>query len=347
MEKFIYFFNFVFYSGVLYGTMIVTKPYERNFYMKIVLLDAKTLGDDIPLCAFSEMGEFVSYPKTSPEEAPERIKDAKVIITNKVKLTGEILKHAPSLSLICVTATGYDNVDIGYCKKNGVALCNVKGYSTECVAQLTVSMALSLTNHLRVFDDYVKSGEYSKSGIQNKLTPVFNEVYGKTWGIIGLGNIGKRVADIAKVMGCKVLAYKRTPVEDYECVDLETLMKKSDIISVHIPSSPETVGLISREMLALTKERAILVNVARGNILDEEAVADAILDGSLYGFGCDVYSTEPFPENHPYSRLSGCDNVILTPHMAWGGYETRVRLVDEVAQNIKAFVTKENRNRVI
>lgn len=315
--------------------------------MKIILLDAKTLGSDIPLTVFSDMGEFVSYPKTSPEEAPDRIADADVIVTNKVKLRGDILKYAPNLKLICVTATGYDNVDIDYCKKNSVAVCNVKGYSTECVAQLTVSMALSLTNHLRVFDDYVKSGEYSKSGIQNKLTPTFNEVYGKTWGIVGLGNIGKRVADIAKVMGCKVLAYKRTPVEDYECVGLETLMKESDIISVHIPSSPETAGLISREMLSLMKERAILINVARGNILDEAAVADAILDGSLYGFGCDVYSTEPFPENHPYSKLSKCDNVILTPHMAWGGYETRVRLVDEVAENIRAFYKGEERNRIV
>ena len=315
--------------------------------MKIILLDAKTLGSDIPLTVFSDMGEFVSYPTTSPEEAPGRIADADVIVTNKVKLRADILKYAPNLKLICVTATGYDNVDIDYCKQNGIAVCNVKGYSTECVAQLTVSMALSLTNHLRVFDDYVKSGEYSKSGIQNKLTPTFNEVYGKTWGIVGLGNIGKRVADIARVMGCKVLAYKRTPVEDYECVDLETLMRESDFISVHIPSSPETVGLISREMLSLTKERAILINVARGNVLDEQAVADAILDGSLYGFGCDVYSTEPFPENHPYSKLSKCDNVILTPHMAWGGYETRVRLVFEVAENINAFYKGEERNRVV
>ena len=315
--------------------------------MKIILLDAKTLGSDIPLTVFSDMGEFVSYPTTSPEEAPDRVADADVIVTNKVKLRSDILKHAPNLKLICVTATGYDNVDIDYCKQNGVAVCNVKGYSTECVAQLTISMALSLTNHLRVFNDYVKSGQYSKSGIQNKLTPTFNEVYGKTWGIVGLGNIGKRVADIARVMGCRVLAYKRTPVDDYECVDLETLMRESDFISVHIPSSPETVGLISREMLSLMKERAILINVARGNVLDEEAVANAILDGSLHGFGCDVYSTEPFPENHPYSKLSGCDNVILTPHMAWGGYETRVRLVSEVAENINAFYKGEERNRVV
>ncbi len=315
--------------------------------MKIVLLDAKTLGADIPLSAFSEIGEFVSYPKTEPEEISERIKDTDVIVTNKVKLRADVLKHAPNLKLICVTATGYDNVDIDYCKQNGIAVCNVKGYSTDCVAQLTVSMALSLANHLRQFDDYVKSGEYSKSGIQNKLTPVFYEMNGKTWGIVGLGNIGKKVAEIAKALGCKVIAFKRTPDPDFECVDLETLMRESDFVSVHIPSSPETVGIISREMLSVMKEKAILINVARGNVLDEKAVADAVLDGSLYGFGCDVYSTEPFPENHPYSALSKCDNVILTPHMAWGGYETRARLVDEVAKNIRAFYEGNMRNRIV
>lgn len=315
--------------------------------MKIILLDAKTLGSDIPLTVFSDMGKFTAYPKTDPADIPERIKDAEVIVTNKVKLRADTLCHAPNLKLICVTATGYDNVDIDYCKEKGVAVCNVKGYSTECVSQLTISMALSLTNHLRVFDDYVKSGEYSRSGIQNKLTPTFNEVYGKTWGVIGLGNIGKKVACVASALGCRVLAFKRTPDPDFECVDLDTLMRESDIISVHIPSSPETIGLISKEKLALTKERAILINVARGNILDEKAVADAILDGSLYGFGCDVYSTEPFPEDHPYTKLKDCDNVILTPHMAWGGYETRVRLVDEVAENIKAFYNGEERNRIV
>ena len=315
--------------------------------MKIVLLDSKTLGEDISLAAFSRLGDFVHYPTTNPDKVCERIKDADVIITNKVKLSGALLKSASHLTLICVTATGYDNVDTEYCRQAGVAVANVKGYSTECVSQLTVSMALSLMNHLRFFDDYVKSGEYSISGVQNKLEPTFNEIYGKTRGVIGLGNIGKRVADIAKVLGCHVLAYKRTPVDDYKCVDLETLVKESDIISVHIPSSSETVGLINEKMLSLMKERTILINVARGNVLDEKAVADAILSGKLYGFGCDVYSTEPFPKDHPYSALSKCDNVILTPHMAWGGIETRLRLVDEVAQNIKAFFDGEIRNRIV
>ncbi len=315
--------------------------------MKIVLLDSKTLGDDISLSPFEALGDFCRYDKTAPDEIAERISDTNVIITNKVKLTADKLVSAPNLALICVTATGFDNVDIEYCKANNIAVCNVKGYSTECVSQLTVSMALSLVNHLAEFDKYTKSGKYSDSGIQNKLTPVFNEVYGKTWGVVGLGNIGKRVAQIAKALGCKVLAYKRTPDENYNCTDLDTLMKESDIISLHIPSSAETVGLISREKLALMKDRAVLINVARGNVVDEKAVADAILSGSLYGFGCDVYSAEPFPHNHPYARLSSCDNVILTPHMAWGGFETRERLVNEVASNIKAFADGQKRNRVV
>lgn len=315
--------------------------------MKIILLDSKTLGSDIPLDVFSHMGEFVSYLTTSPEEAPERMSDADVIITNKVKLHSQILSHAKKLKLICVTATGYDNVDTDYCRQHGIAVCNVKGYSTECVAQLTVSMALSLMNHLTEFDKYVKSGKYSKSGIQNKLTPVFNEICGKTWGIVGLGNIGKKVASVAAALGCRVLAFKRSPEDGYNCVDLDTLMKESDIISVHIPSSEETVGIISRERIGMMKKRAILINAARGNVIDEQAVADAIALGTLYGFGCDVYSTEPMPEDHPYRKILMHDNVILTPHMAWGGYETRLRLVNEVAENIKCFIDGESRNRVV
>lgn len=315
--------------------------------MKIILLDAKTLGSDIPLAVFSDMGEFVSYPKTEPEEIANRINDAEVIVTNKVKLRADTLCHAPNLKLICVTATGYDNVDTAYCKEHGIAVCNVKGYSTECVTQLTVSMALSLMNHLTEFDKYVKSGKYTQSGIQNKLTPVFNEIQGKTWGVVGLGNIGKRVAEVARVLGCRVLAFKRTPEEGYTCVDLDTLMRESDIISVHIPSSEQTVGIISRERIAMMKKRAILINAARGNVVDEQAVADAIRLGTLYGFGCDVYSTEPFPADHPYNKILMHDNVILTPHMAWGGYETRLRLVSEVAENIKSFKEGQTRNRVV
>lgn len=315
--------------------------------MNIAILDAATLGNDITFECFEALGTLTVYDKTSPDEASERLCGMDCVILNKVKLTADILSKAPSLKLICITATGYDNVDTAYCKEHGIAVCNVKGYSTECVTQLTVSMALSLMNHLTEFDKYVKSGKYTQSGIQNKLTPVFNEIQGKTWGVVGLGNIGKRVAEVAKVLGCRVLAFKRTPEESYTCVDLDTLMRESDIISVHIPSSEQTVGIISRERIAMMKKRAILINAARGNVVDEQAVADAIRLGALYGFGCDVYSTEPFPSDHPYNKILMHDNVILTPHMAWGGYETRLRLVSEVAENIKSFITGQMRNRVV
>lgn len=315
--------------------------------MKIAILDAATLGNDITFECFDSLGTLTVYQKTSPQEAAQRLAGMDCVILNKVKLTADILSKAPGLKLICITATGYDNVDTAFCKEHGIAVCNVKGYSTECVTQLTISMALSLMNHITEFDKYVKSGKYTQSGIQNKLTPVFNEICGKTWGVVGLGNIGKRVAEIAEALGCRVLAFKRTPEEGYNCVDLDTLMRESDIISVHIPSSKETVGIISRERIEMMKKRAILINVARGNVVDEQAVADGIKFGTLYGFGCDVYSTEPFPEDHPYNKILLHDNVILTPHMAWGGYETRLRLVNEVAENIKSFIEGNNRNRVV
>ncbi len=315
--------------------------------MNIAILDAATLGEDITFECFDSLGPLTVYRNTSAHEAVERLSGVDCAILNKVKLTADILSKAPSLKLICITATGYDNVDTAYCKQNGIAVCNVKGYSTDCVAQLTISMALSLMNHITEFDKYVKSGKYTQSGIQNKLTPVFNEICGKTWGIVGLGNIGKKVASVATALGCRVLAFKRTPEEDYNCVDLDTLMRESDIVSVHIPSSEETVGIISRERIGMMKSRAILINVARGNVVDEQAVTDAIRLGTLYGFGCDVYSTEPMPQDHPYSKILMHDNVILTPHMAWGGYETRLRLISEVAENIKSFVDGTGRNRVV
>ena len=315
--------------------------------MNIAILDSATLGEDITFECLNGLGTLTVYQRTTQEQTIERLNGIDCVILNKGTLTADILSKASDLKLICLSATGFDNVDISYCKQHGIAVCNVEGYSTECVSQLTVSMALSLINHLTEYDKFVKSGKYSESGTPNNLTPVFNEICGKTWGIVGLGNIGKRVASIAQALGCKVIAFKRTAEENYNCVDLDTLMSQSDIISVHIPSSKETVGIISRERIAMMKKRAILINVARGNVIDEAAVADAICHGSLYGYGCDVYSTEPFSSDHPYNRILKYDNVILTPHMAWGGYETRLRLINDVAENIRFFLEGKSRNRVV
>ena len=314
--------------------------------MKIALLDALTLGDGLDFSPFERLGELHVYPTTSKEELVERLSGIDCAIFNKVKLTADILYKCPSIKLICVTATGFDNVDVDYCKNNKIAVCNVKGYSTHSVTLVTVASVLSLFTHLSEYDKHVKSGKYTKEGIQNKLSPVYHELYGKTWGIVGLGHIGKAVAKVAESFGCKVLAFKKTPDDNYNCASLETLMKNSDIISVHLPANNETSGIINREMISKMKKSAILVNSARGAVIDEKAITDAVVENRIAGYATDVYSSEPLPQGHPYERLYNLSNVILTPHMAWGAYEARVRLIDEIVENIESFKRGEKRNRV-
>ncbi len=314
--------------------------------MTIAILDAATLNDDLDLSVFDEFGTVRSYALTAPEELAEHAADCDVLILNKVKINPTTFPDTYNVKLICVTATGVDNIDLEYCRKRGIAVCNVSGYSTDSVAQLTVAMVLSLANHLPAFRRFVNSGAYTQSGKPNHLVPVFHELRGKTWGIYGFGNIGSQVAKVAEALGCRVLVCKRTPVDDFEMTDLDTLCVRSDILTVHVPLTDETRGSLSRERLALMKPSAILVNVARGAVTDEEALADAVLQGRLGGLGVDVYSTEPFSAEHPFQRILGLDNVCLTPHMAWGAYEARVRCLQEVAENIRAFIRGEKRSRV-
>ncbi len=314
--------------------------------MKISVLDKSTLGSDIDLTPVTSMGEVRVYEKTLPEEVGEHIGDSEVVILNKVKLNEGNLSCCKNLKLICITATGFDNVDLEYCKKRGIAVCNVCGYSTDSVAQLTVSIVLALVMHLPVYDRYVKDGSYTKSGVQNCLAPTYHEISNMTWGIVGYGNIGKKVADVARAFGCNVIFYKKTPsVEDGQ-VDLDTLLKESDIVTVHLPLSDETKGILSREKLELMKKTAILVNAARGAVIDERAVTDAVLNQTLAGFGTDVYSVEPLGEESPYNEILDFSNVIFTPHMAWGAFEARARCIDEIKKNILAFYNGEIRNRV-
>ncbi len=314
--------------------------------MKIVFLDALTLGDDIDLSGFSDLGEVEIYGTSNEEEIITRSADADVLITNKLKLNKDNLLGAAKLKLICVTATGFDNIDVSYAKDHGIGVCNVVGYSTSSVAQLTAGFALSLINKQAQYRRSVASGEYSSRGVANILTPTYHELEGKTWGIVGFGNIGKRVARIADALGCRVIVSKRVPEAGVECVDIDALCRESDIISVHTPLNEGTRRLISRERIALMRDGAILINVARGAVCDESAVAQAVKNGKLGGFACDVYTAEPFGENHPYADIKELDNVILTPHMAWGAYEARVRLCDEVKRNISACFSGEIRNRV-
>ena len=315
--------------------------------MNITVLDAATLGSDITFEAWQVLGTLTVYQTTQSEDIIPRLKNADIVILNKIKMTKEILVSLPKLKLICVTATGYDNIDTAACKKLGIALCNVKGYSTHSVAQVTVTLALTLMSHLPEYSKYVKQGKYTASGVQNCLTPVFHELYGKTWGIVGLGNIGKQVAKVATAFGCNVIGFKRTPDGEYQTTDLETLCKKADIISLHLPLTEETKEIINRNTLSLMKPNAILINVARGAITNEQDVALAIKEGKIGGFGTDVYSTEPMPWNSPFVSISEMPNVILTPHMAWGAYESRVRCVNEIAQNIKSFLEGKERNKIV
>lgn len=314
--------------------------------MKITILDTSTLGDDLSLDLFDEFGKVEKYDRTTPEQISERIETSDVVIINKIKLDKSNLTHAKKLKLICVAATGYDNVDTEYCKNNNIAVCNVVGYSSDSVAQVTVSMALNLVNHINEYTRFVNDGSYTKSGVQNCLVPVYHEMREKTWGIIGLGGIGRQVAQIAKAFGCNILSYKRNPVDDYKCVSIEEIMKESDIISIHIPLSSETKNLIDNDMLSLAKKDVIIVNAARGAVWDEEAITRAIEEGRIGGIGCDVYSVEPMGDSHPFNRILNKDNVCLTPHMAWGSYEARVRCVNEISENIKSFFEGKIRNRV-
>ncbi len=314
--------------------------------MKIVILDTGTLGADIDLSPIHAIGEVTEYIATPPEAVAERIARAEVVVINKVKLNRDNLSGAESLKLICVAATGYDNIDTDYCRERGIALCNVPGYSTNNVAQLSAAMALSLVTKLGQYRDFVHSGEYSKSPNANCLEPVYHEIAGMTWGVVGGGGIGSKVAQIATVLGCRILLCRRKPETRYETADIDRICRECDIISLHVPLSDETRGMISRERIAAMKEGVIIVNTARGAVCDEAAIAEGVLSGKIGALGVDVYSQEPFGTKHPFTSLLGLPNVILTPHMAWGSYEARNRCVRMMAENITNFYSGIIHNRI-
>jgi len=314
--------------------------------MKIAILDKSTLGTDIDLSPIRALGETAEYETTAPAQINERIMDAQVVIVNKIKLNESNLSGT-AVRLICVAATGYDNIDTAYCRAAGIALCNVPGYSTDSVAQLTVAMALSLATHLNEYTNFVESGDYTASGVANRLTPVYHEVSSMTWGVVGGGGIGTRVAEIAEAMGCRVLMCRRRQEGQFPLADIDTLCKEADILSLHIPLTEETRNLISRERIAAMKPTAILINTARGAVTDEQALADALRENRIGALGIDVYSTEPFRTEHPFYSLLGDPRLCLTPHMAWGSYEARARCVAAMAENIARFWSGEFYNRIV
>lgn len=314
--------------------------------MIIKILDRASLGEDTPLEILNDIGEVTVYDSWDASEGAARVADADVLILNKVKITKEVIDSAKNLKLICVFATGYDNIDVGYAREKGIAVCNVPGYSTDSVALFTVATVLNLYTHIEEYRDFVSSGEYESVGLPNRLIPVYHELNGKKWGIVGYGNIGKAVARVASAFGCEILAYKRTPTDEVRCVDIDTLCRECDIITLHCPLNDGTREIINKERLSLMKKSVVLVNEARGAVVDEAAVADALLAGEIGAFGSDVYSKEPFDKSHPFSKISGLKNCYLTPHAAWGSYESRARCISIIAENIRSYFDGKIKNRV-
>ena len=272
---------------------------------KIVVLDAITLGN-VDFDKLKEFGEVILYDKTKVEDVEERIKDASIILTNKVVLNKDNLKDAEKLEIICETATGFNNIDVEYAKSKNIAVTNVAGYSTPTVAQHTFATLLHLYDKIGYYDEFVKSGEYSKSGMFTNLDRPFNDIEGKTWGIIGLGNIGKRVAKIAEAFGAKVVYYSTSGKNnnlEYKRVELDELLSESDIISIHSPLNKNTEGLFNYDNLKKMKKTSVLINMGRGPIVVEEDLAKAIDENIISGAALDVFSVEPMPENSPLLKI--------------------------------------------
>lgn len=311
--------------------------------MKIVFLDVKTIGEDIDLSAFETLGEVVKYPFSTTEEALERTKDADVIILNKVEINEQSIGKAEHLKLVCVTATGTNNLDKEYLDKRGIAWRNVAGYSTESVAQHTFALVFFLLEKLSYYDNYVKSEKYVGDVTFTHFANVFHELSGKTWGIVGLGNIGRRVADLAKMFGCHVVYYStsgRNHNPDYMQVDFDTLLAESDIVSVHAPLDENTRGLFDKEAFAKMKSDAIFINVGRGPIVVEQDLVEALNEGLIGAAGLDVLAAEPMRADNPLRQMKDSDRLIITPHIAWASIEARTRLMDTIYGQIVEFMSK-------
>ena len=304
--------------------------------MKIVFLDALTLGDT-SLAPIAALGELVCYPTSAPEEARDRVGDCEVLIVNKIHVDRCLLEAAPRLRLVCEAATGVNNIDLEACAERGIAVRNVAGYSTEPVVQQTFMHILSLMGNAPYFDEAVKSGAYSHSGIFTDLSRPVREIDGRTIGIVGMGTIGRRVAAVAEAFGMKVIYYSTSGTShctEYPSVPLETLLACSDVISIHAPLNDRTRGLIGAAELAKMKPDAFIVNMGRGGIVDEAALADAIDREAIGGAATDVFVTEPVPQDHPLLHTRHPERLRFTPHTGWASVEARERLVARIAENI-------------
>lgn len=309
--------------------------------MKIVFLDRKSVGEDIDLSKFKEFGEWQEYDLTALEKIPERIADADIILTNKCPMNEATLAAAKKVKLICVTATGTNNLDKEYLEKRNIVWRNAAGYSTEAVAQHTFALLLYLYEKLSYYDTFVKDGSYTRGEMFTHFGKPFGELAGKIWGIIGLGTIGKRVAEIAKAFGCQVQYYStsgKNHSSDYKEVDFATLLSTSDFVSIHAPLTDDTLHLMDKAALQQMKKTAILINVGRGPIIVEADLAEALDAGWIAGAGIDVLDKEPMTADNPLGRIKDSTRLLITPHMAWASVEARTRLMDIIYEHMKTFI---------
>ena len=318
--------------------------------VKIVIRERNSVGVDTPVDCFEELGEVTCYPNTTTaEEVRERTKDADIIVANKARLNEESLRESPNVKLICEFATGFDNCDLAYCNSRGIKVANVADYCTDMVAQHTFTLMLTLLQKLPHYDEYVKSGAYAAQDRFSNFDEPFTELAGKTWGIVGMGHIGKKVAQIATAFGCRVIFHSvtgKSTVTEYEQVDKDTLLRESDFLSLHCPLSDLTRDFIDKEALRKMKKTAVLVNVARGPVVNNTDLYDALMNGEIMAAGLDVLEKEPLQLSNPLSKIKDSNRLIITPHLAWASVEARFRCVNEAYLNAKAFLNGEPRNIV-
>ena len=317
--------------------------------MKIVILEADSLGEDMVFTPFDKFGEVVIYPASTAEEVPERVVDADVIVANKVPICEKTLGGCKNLKLVCLTATGINNLDGDYLKSHGIPAYNVAGYSTNGVAQHTFALLFYVLEKLDYYDNYVKSGAYANGACFSHFGQSFCELDGKTWGIIGLGAIGRRVAEIAQAFGCHVICYSASGSKydsPYEQVGFDEILEKSDFLSIHAPLNKYTENLMTLDAFKKMKKSAILINVARGPIVNEQDLYTALTEGEIAGAALDVLAKEPMDPANPLLKIQDSNKLIITPHIAWAAKETRFRVVDEVVKNIERFQRGETKNRV-
>lgn len=315
--------------------------------MKIVILDSDTVTTgDLSFSGFASLGEVKRYGITEPERVSERIRDAEIVLCNKTPITRAVMEQAPALRYIGLFATGCNNIDLECAKEKGIVVCNVPGYSTDGVAQLTFSFILELFGNLSLYRTSVDYGDWKKSPTFSYFPyPIYN-LSGKTMGIIGYGAIGKRVAAIAEAFGMKVLVYTRTVRYDgdVEFVSFDELLERSDIVSVHCPLNEQSVGMMNKDAFAKMKDGSVFINTSRGPVVDEYALRDALLSGKLMGAGLDVLAREPMTDECPLYNIKNC---IITPHIAWAALETRKKLLEIAENNVRAFINGSPENNVI